>query len=169
MNSIIIETDFGLTVRADWSQLIRITAPSTYNGALGGLCGNFNENREDEFYSPSGVLLNTAQEFGDSWRTGSLSASCIESVQPGQTRSEDCNIMASSDGPFAQCHSSLDPQIWIADCRHNLEQTNGAREALCEALRDYTLLCQQNGISVGEWRNITNCGEYWKYSFYSNL
>ncbi|XP_053087183.1 alpha-tectorin isoform X3 [Pangasianodon hypophthalmus] len=162
VNSIIIETSFGVTVRADWSQLIRITAPSTYNGTLGGLCGNFNGNQGDEFYSPGGVLLNTAQVFGDSWRNGSHSANCIESdvIQPGQNRSEFteyCSIMASTDGPFAQCHSSLNPYIWIAHCRHNLEQTHGAIEALCEALQAYSVLCKQNGISVGEWRNITNC------------
>ncbi|KAM9434734.1 alpha-tectorin [Clarias gariepinus] len=162
VNSIILETSFGVTVRSDWSQLIRIKAPNTYNGTLAGLCGNFNENREDEFYSPDGVLLNTAQEFGDSWRTGSLSAFCIDSnvIRQGQNESdfsEYCNIITSQDGPFAQCHSSLDPRIWLADCRHNLEQTNGAREAMCEALQSYSLLCQQNGISVGEWRNITNC------------
>lgn len=167
VNSIILETSFGVTVRSDWSQLIRIKAPNTYNGTLAGLCGNFNENREDEFYSPDGVLLNTAQEFGDSWRTGSLSAFCIDSnvIRQGQNESdfsEYCNIITSQDGPFAQCHSSLDPRIWLADCRHYLEQTNGAREAMCEALQSYTLLCQQNGISVGEWRNITNCREYLK-------
>lgn len=153
-------------MRSDWSHLIRITAPNTYSGNLAGLCGNFNGNQGDEFYSPGGVLLNTAQEFGDSWRVGSLSAFCVGSdVPPGQNSSdftEDCSIMASPDGPFSQCHISLDPQIWITDCRHNLEQTHGAREALCEALRDYAVLCQQNGITVGEWRNITNCCEYLK-------
>lgn len=163
VNSIIMETSFGVTVRSDWSHLIRITAPNTYTGALAGLCGNFNGHLEDEFYGPGGVLLNSSQEFGDSWRTGSLSAFCIGSnVQPGENSSnftEHCNIMASRDGPFALCHSILNPQIWIGNCRDNLGQTHGAREAMCEALRAYAVLCQQSGISVGEWRNITNCGE----------
>ncbi|XP_060721114.1 alpha-tectorin-like isoform X2 [Tachysurus vachellii] len=161
VNSIIMETSFGVTVRSDWSHLIRITAPNTYTGALTGLCGNFNGNLEDEFYGPGGVLLNSSQEFGDSWRNGSLSAFCIDSnVQPGESSSnftEHCNIMASRDGPFAQCHSILDPQIWIRNCRDNLGQTHGARESMCEALRAYAVLCQQSGVSVGEWRNITNC------------
>ncbi|XP_060720764.1 alpha-tectorin-like [Tachysurus vachellii] len=161
VNSIIMETSFGVTVRSDWSHLIRITAPNTYTGALTGLCGNFNGNLEDEFYGPGGVLLNSSQEFGDSWRNGSLSAFCVDSnVQPGESSSnftEHCNIMASRDGPFAQCHSILDPQIWIRNCRDNLGQTHGARESMCEALRAYAVLCQQSGVSVGEWRNITNC------------
>ncbi|XP_047672189.1 alpha-tectorin-like isoform X2 [Tachysurus fulvidraco] len=161
VNSIIMETSFGVTVRSDWSHLIRITAPNTYNGALAGLCGNFNGNLEDEFYGPGGVLLNSSQEFGDSWRTGSLSAFCVDSnVQPGENSSnftDYCNIMASRDGPFALCHSILNPQIWIGNCRDNLGQTHDAREAMCEALRAYAVLCQQSGVSVGEWRNITNC------------
>lgn len=161
-----METSFGVTVRSDSSHLIRITAPNTYTGALAGLCGNLNENVGDEFYGPGGVSLNSAQEFGDSWRIGSLSAFCIGSdVQPGENGNnftEYCNIMASVNGPFAQCHSTLNPQIWIANCRDNLEQTHHARKAVCEALQAYAILCQQNGFSVGQWRNITNCGKYLK-------
>ncbi|XP_076864065.1 IgGFc-binding protein-like [Brachyhypopomus gauderio] len=162
VKSIIVETPFGVIVRADWPNLIRITAPSTYNGTLGGLCGNLNSNRADEFYSPVGILLNNSREFGDSWRNGPLSGYCVDSayIQYYQNHSQftqNCSIMVSAHGPFAQCHSSLDPRQWVADCTYSLEQTGGAREALCEALRGYSLLCQQNNIAVGEWRNITNC------------
>uniref|UniRef100_A0AAY5EFW7 VWFD domain-containing protein n=1 Tax=Electrophorus electricus TaxID=8005 RepID=A0AAY5EFW7_ELEEL len=119
----------------------------------------------DEFYSPVGVLLNDSRVFGDSWRDGSLSAYCVESAGIWQTGyyqntsqfTQNCSIMASARGPFAQCHSSLDPRQWVADCTHSLEQTGGARESLCEVLRGYSVLCQQNGIRVGEWRNITKC------------
>uniref|UniRef100_A0AAY5EYS8 VWFD domain-containing protein n=1 Tax=Electrophorus electricus TaxID=8005 RepID=A0AAY5EYS8_ELEEL len=165
VKGIIMETTFGVIVRADWPHLIRITAPSTYNGSLGGLCGNLNGNQADEFYSPVGVLLNDSRVFGDSWRDGSLSAYCVESAGIWQTGyyqntsqfTQNCSIMASARGPFAQCHSSLDPRQWVADCTHSLEQTGGARESLCEVLRGYSVLCQQNGIRVGEWRNITKC------------
>ncbi|XP_017538296.1 alpha-tectorin-like [Pygocentrus nattereri] len=165
VKGIIMETTFGVTVRADWPHLIRITAPSTYNGTLGGLCGNLNGYLDDEFLSPVGVLLNNSQIFGDSWRDGSLSAYCVESTdiwQRGYYQNssqfvQQCNIMASSVGPFAQCHSSLDPRVRVDDCLHYLEQTGGAREALCEAFRGYAVLCQQNGVAVQEWRNITNC------------
>ncbi|XP_062843794.1 alpha-tectorin-like [Trichomycterus rosablanca] len=164
VKGVIIETSFGVTVRADWPHLIRITAPTTYTGILGGLCGNLNGNPEDEFYSPVGEFLNDTQQFGDSWRDGSLSAHCVESdnweqgyYQNSSQFDQHCSILASPDGPFAQCHSSLETQDWIDECTHYLEQTGGAREALCEALRGYAVLCQQSGISVGEWRNMTNC------------
>ncbi len=162
----VLETNFGVTVRADWPHIVRITAPTTYNGTLGGLCGNLNGNIDDEFYSPDGVLLDDSQLFADSWRDGSLSAHCVDPTdvwEPGlyQNRSEfnaHCSIMAMNDGPFAECSRTLDPWKRIEDCIQMLEQTDGAREALCEALRGYTLHCQQNGITVGEWRSITHCG-----------
>ncbi|XP_052426097.1 alpha-tectorin-like [Carassius gibelio] len=161
----VLETNFGVTVRADWPHIVRIIAPTTYNGTLGGLCGNLNGNIDDEFYSPNGVLLDDSQLFADSWRDGSLSAHCVDSAdlwEPGiyQNRSEfreHCNIMAMNEGPFAECSRTLDPWQRIEDCIQMLEQTDGAREALCEALRGYTLYCQQNGITVGEWRSITHC------------
>uniref|UniRef100_A0A673IJP0 VWFD domain-containing protein n=1 Tax=Sinocyclocheilus rhinocerous TaxID=307959 RepID=A0A673IJP0_9TELE len=161
----VLETNFGVTVRADWPHIVRITAPTTYNGTLGGLCGNLNGNVEDEFYSPDGVLLDDSQLFADSWRDGSLSAHCEDPTdmwEPDhyQNRSEfreRCSIMAMNDGPFAECSRTLDPWQRIEDCIQMLEQTDGASEALCEALRGYTLHCQQNGIAVGEWMSITHC------------
>nr|XP_017214054.1 uncharacterized protein si:ch211-39f2.3 isoform X2 [Danio rerio] len=161
----VLETNFGVTVRADWPHIVRITAPSTYNGTLGGLCGNLNGDIADEFYTPDGVLLNDTQLFAGSWRDGSLSAHCedpFDSWEPGQFQSrsqfsQQCGIMALLDGPFAECSRTFNPQQRIADCVQLLEQTQGAKEALCEALRGYTLLCQQNGVAVEDWRNVTNC------------
>ncbi|XP_073723307.1 alpha-tectorin [Misgurnus anguillicaudatus] len=161
----VLETNFGVTIRADWPHIVRITAPNTYSGTLGGLCGNFNENINDEFYSPDGVLQNNTQIFADSWRDGSLSAHCEDTddhwekgyYQNMSQFSEHCSIMTIPDGPFAECSRTLDPSQRIQDCIQMLEQTSGAREALCEALRGYTLHCQQNGITVGEWRNLTSC------------
>ncbi|TRY83024.1 hypothetical protein DNTS_007642 [Danionella cerebrum] len=161
----VLETNFGVTVRADWPHIVRITAPSCYNGTLGGLCGNLNGDIADEFYSPDGVLLYDNQLFAESWRDGSLSVHCEESFdnwEPGhyQNRSQFidlCGIMNIPDGPFAECSRTLDPQQRITDCTELLEQTQGSREALCEALRGYTLLCQQNSIGVGEWRSLTDC------------
>ncbi|KAA0724935.1 Alpha-tectorin Precursor [Triplophysa tibetana] len=160
----VLETNFGVTIRADWPHIVRITVPSTYSGSLGGLCGNLNGNITDEYISPDGVLLDGPQSFADSWRDGSLSAHCEDPTDLWESGhyqnsqfSEQCSIMTLPFGPFAECRRSLDPTQRFQDCIHMLEQTRGAREALCEALRGYTLLCQQNGIAVGEWRNFTHC------------
>ncbi|KAK2864906.1 hypothetical protein Q7C36_004060, partial [Tachysurus vachellii] len=164
--SIVISTAFGLVVTYDAYSYATINVPYDYQNATCGLCGNFNY-QQDDFRTPSGEILSSDVGFGDSWKAvrdtdpDCQIRGCSDSnVQPGESSSnftEHCNIMASRDGPFAQCHSILDPQIWIRNCRDNLGQTHGARESMCEALRAYAVLCQQSGVSVGEWRNITNC------------
>ena len=166
VKGVVIETNFGVMVRADWPHIIRITAPGNYNGTLGGLCGNLNGDLRDDFLSPAGVPLYDSQQFGDSWRDGSLSAFCVDPqvLEPGHYQNtsqfrELCGIMGWAHGPFSQCQARLDPWGRIEDCVQALVRTRGTREALCEALRGYTLLCQQSGITVGEWRNITNCGK----------
>ncbi|KAI1896404.1 hypothetical protein AGOR_G00094430 [Albula goreensis] len=165
--SIVLQTDFGVSVQIDWPHLVRVTTPGTYNGTLGGLCGNHNGDVLDEFQTPEGSLANSSQEFGDSWRDGTLSAHCVESNNdaslPGGSSSSQyfsdsfCGLMSSIHGPFAQCQGILDPWERIDACAEALSQAGGNQDILCEALRNYALLCQQNGITVGDWRNMTNC------------
>ncbi|KAJ8414232.1 hypothetical protein AAFF_G00051020, partial [Aldrovandia affinis] len=162
---VVVQTDFGVSVQADWPHLVRVTTPGTYNGTLGGLCGNNNGDIQDEFQTPDGSLTNSFQVFGDSWRDGSLSAHCVEpnsTTEPGENSTQYlsdtfCGLMSSIHGPFAQCQGILDPWERIVDCAEALYQAEGNQEVLCEALRNYALLCQQNGIAVGDWRNITSC------------
>ncbi|KAM4623712.1 alpha-tectorin-like [Polymixia lowei] len=167
VRSLVLQTSFGVTVQTDWPHLVRLTAPGVYNGSLGGLCGNFNGRQRDEFHTPNGVLVNTSQAFGDSWRDGSLSAHCVEARDGGQTptgpnatnynSSQYCGIMASSGGPFAACLRRVDPWERIEDCVEDTRGSGDPAEVLCEALRDYALLCQQSRIAIGDWRNVTGC------------
>uniref|UniRef100_A0A6Q2XBC1 VWFD domain-containing protein n=1 Tax=Esox lucius TaxID=8010 RepID=A0A6Q2XBC1_ESOLU len=166
--SIVLRTAFGVTVQTDWPHLVRITAPGTYNNSLGGLCGNYNGNGADEFSTPDGVPVNNSMLFGDSWRDGSLSAFCVEpwgEPRTGQNTSayysdQSCGLIASPRGPFSLCQSMLEPRQRVEECVQSLTLSGGAQEVLCEALRDYALLCQQNGITIGDWRSITDCSKY---------
>ncbi|KAE8284232.1 Alpha-tectorin Precursor [Larimichthys crocea] len=80
IHSIILRTAFGVTVETDGSHIVHVTAPSIYNGSLGGLCGNYNGHPGDDFRTPNGILVNSSQVFGDSWRNGSLTAECVKST-----------------------------------------------------------------------------------------
>ncbi|XP_070702956.1 IgGFc-binding protein-like [Pempheris klunzingeri] len=52
--SVIVETDFGLTVQYDWKETIVITVPGSFSGKICGLCGNFNSKKEDDLVTPTG-------------------------------------------------------------------------------------------------------------------
>ncbi|MFT7814773.1 alpha-tectorin-like, partial [Arapaima gigas] len=162
VSSVVLKTTFGVTLQADWPYLVHVTVPSSYSGTLGGLCGNFNGNNTDEFQTPDGSLVTSSQAFGDSWRKGSLSALCTENLNgssPGDDNqyNSSCSVMSLPAGPFDECRLVQNPTRRIADCIQALSMTEGDHNVLCEALRNYALLCQQNGVTVGDWRNYSNC------------
>ncbi|XP_029934021.1 alpha-tectorin-like isoform X1 [Myripristis murdjan] len=164
IHSIILHTSFGVTVQTVWPHFVRITAPGVYNGSLGGLCGNYNGHQHDDFRTPNGILVNSSQSFGDSWRDGSLAAHCVERgdrVAEGNTTnynsSQYCGIIASSSGPFTACWNMVNPQEHVEECMAILRGSRDPSAVLCEVLRDYALMCQQAGIALGDWRNATGC------------
>ncbi len=65
--NVIISTDFGLEVKYDWNMMLYITAPSSYFQTVGGLCGNYNGDRRDEFIDPKGQVLSSVIEFAKTW------------------------------------------------------------------------------------------------------
>lgn len=164
IHSIILRTSFGVTVQTIWPHFVRVTAPGIYNGSLGGLCGNYNGHQYDEFRTPNGVLVNSSQDFGDSWRDGSLAAHCVESVNHNSTTnynsSEYCGILSSPHGPFTPCWAMVDPRQHVDVCVEIIRASRDPASALCEVLRDYALICQQKGVALGHWRNATDCGKH---------
>ncbi|CAI5658937.1 unnamed protein product [Oreochromis niloticus] len=159
--SVIIRTSFDVTVQTVWPHFVRVTAPGVYNGSLGGLCGNYNGHPYDDFRTPNGVLVNSSQDFGDSWRDGSLAAHCVESMNQNSTTnynsSEYCGILSSPDGPFVPCWSVVDPRQQVDVCVEIMRGSNNPASTLCDALRDYALMCQQKGVALGQWRGATGC------------
>ncbi|CAJ1081086.1 LOW QUALITY PROTEIN: alpha-tectorin-like [Xyrichtys novacula] len=163
IHSIIIRTSFGVTVQTVWPHYIRVTAPAIYNGTLGGLCGNYNGHPHDDFRTPSGNLVNNSQVFGDSWRHGSLADYCVASTNPNSTTfntpRQDCGILRSPHGPFSRCWDITDAQQHVDACVDSIKASSDPASALCEVLQNYALMCQQKGITVGYWRNVTDCDQ----------
>ncbi|XP_026018807.1 alpha-tectorin-like isoform X2 [Astatotilapia calliptera] len=161
LRSVIIRTSFGVTVQTVWPHFVRVTAPGVYSGSLGGLCGNYNGRPHDDFRTPNGVLVNSSQDFGDSWRVGSLAAHCVESrghdPRTDFNSSQYCGILRSPDGPFVPCWSVVDPRQQVDVCVEIMRGSNNPASTLCDVLRDYALMCQQKGVALGQWRNATGC------------
>ncbi|XP_039862472.1 alpha-tectorin-like isoform X6 [Simochromis diagramma] len=161
LRSVIIRTSFGVTVQTVWPHFVRVTAPGVYSGSLGGLCGNYNGRPHDDFRTPNGVLVNSSQDFGDSWRVGSLAAHCVESrghdPRTDFNSSQYCGILSSPDGPFVPCWSVVDPRQQVDVCVEIMRGSNNPASTLCDVLRDYALMCQQKGVALGQWRNATGC------------
>uniref|UniRef100_A0A7N6FAI2 Uncharacterized protein n=1 Tax=Anabas testudineus TaxID=64144 RepID=A0A7N6FAI2_ANATE len=138
---------------------VRVTAPGIYNGSLGGLCGDYNGQPDDDYRTPDGTAVSSSQDFGDSWRDGPLSADCVDSGNSNSSgnSSEQCGILVSPHGPFTQCWATVDPQQYMEACREVIRASMNPASALCEFLRDYVLICQQRGVPLRDWRNATDC------------
>ncbi|NXC37851.1 FCGBP protein, partial [Penelope pileata] len=55
-----------------------VALPSSYFGATCGLCGNFNEDEEDEMKLPDGTTAAGVEEWAESWRDPSCQDGCGE-------------------------------------------------------------------------------------------
>lgn len=165
ITTIVLESGFGVFIQTHRPWLIRVTIPSNFNGVIQGLCGNSNQNIEDELMTAGGYFANSTQEFGDSWRFGLLVAQCRENIiftnitaDVSQYLSERyCGIMSLYDGPFGACF--LDPRERIKECGVAMSTSGGDHAILCETLHNYALLCQQNVFPIEDWRNYTDCGK----------
>ncbi|NXK18786.1 FCGBP protein, partial [Arenaria interpres] len=59
-----------------------VAIPSSYFGATCGLCGNFNEDTEDEATLPNGTRATTLEDWAKSWRDPSCQDDCGDQEDP---------------------------------------------------------------------------------------
>ncbi|KAG8506063.1 IgGFc-binding protein, partial [Galemys pyrenaicus] len=161
----VVRTDFGLTVTYDWNARVTAKVPSSYAGALCGLCGNFNGQTGDDLALRGGGQAANALEFGNSWQEGT-SPGCgatapgdcpaLDSMVAEQQQSKkECGVLADPEGPFRDCHSYLDPAGFLRDCVYDLCLVPG--QSVCAALADYAAACHAAGATVDPWRTEEFC------------
>ncbi|XP_055002412.1 IgGFc-binding protein [Sorex araneus] len=162
----VVRTNFGLTVTYDWKSRVIAKVPSSYAGALCGLCGNFDGDASNELTLRGGGKTTSVLEFGNSWQEettpgcgASEPGNCtdLESLVAEQlANNTECGIIADPNGPFQECHSVLDPLGAVHDCVYDRCLVPGD-SSLCDALAAYAAACQAAGITVYPWRNESFC------------
>ncbi|XP_072113007.1 IgGFc-binding protein-like [Mobula birostris] len=163
---VVITTSFGLRVKFNGKHRAEVTLSSLFKGKVCGMCGNYNEDRRDDFLNPDGIMEPDSVSLGNSWQSGN-DTRCTPDVGIRPDCSEDekriieskhyCGIIKESDGPFKGCHSKVDPEAYFADCVYDLCALGTEQEALCSSLESYGDACQSEGARVEAWRNETFC------------
>ncbi|XP_036165886.1 zonadhesin [Myotis myotis] len=177
-------TDFEFTVSFDGKNNAVISLPSTYEGLVCGLCGNFDKNQDNEFMLPSGALTQNLNHFGNSWEVktkGGLprfSRSIQEEEEEGDVKTgfhvsecspeqlelinstQACRVLVDPQGPFAACHQTVAPEPFQEHCLSDLCATRDPEEQVelrCQVLGAYAIICQEAGATLVSWRDHTHC------------
>lgn len=162
---IFVSTDFGLSVGYSSSWAVNIIVPADYSGVTCGICGNFNGQSNDDFMTPSGALVRSADQFGASWKVEDelpCNDGCGNNCplcQDQTTSRSLCEIIRSSEGPFSFCHVYVDPQAYFDDCVFDVCLSGNRNDVLCRSIQTYASACQSNNAVIYPWRESTSCGE----------
>nr|XP_033818986.1 IgGFc-binding protein-like isoform X2 [Geotrypetes seraphini] len=164
--NVVIKSDFGLTLIFSQKTMVRVTLPNTYENAICGLCGNYNQKSTDDMTMKNGNPAPDAIQFGDSWKVGEIHIcdgdctgycpKCSE-VQEIYTSEQYCGFLIKAEWPFSQCHAIIDPIPFFNNCVFDVCYYEGHYYALCEALSDYVSACQAKGVQIQEWRTSLFC------------
>ncbi|XP_072568880.1 alpha-tectorin-like [Paramormyrops kingsleyae] len=159
----------NVQVHYDGRSTLFVRLGQNLRGSVCGMCGNFNGNPSDDKVSPDGVLLETDDEFGDSWKSDYSLPNC---GARGDTRgggSEDdnctlledfskaCSIIFNTTGPFRICQFYIDPTPYFSSCVYDLSHNPSANGMLCSAVATYEAACNLQALQIPEWRSDLLC------------
>uniref|UniRef100_A0A663N0Z7 VWFD domain-containing protein n=1 Tax=Athene cunicularia TaxID=194338 RepID=A0A663N0Z7_ATHCN len=163
---IVLETDFNLRVSYDTDHSVEVKVPTTYFNLTCGMCGNFNNRREDDYMMPDGQQAADSNALGESWQVPDDDSSCGVPVPSPPCSAEDeklyrsdqfCGMLTARPGSFERCHGVINPQSYFETCFYDLCALSGGQEFLCAALEAYADACQAAGVTLLPWRNATFC------------
>ncbi|XP_041845054.1 IgGFc-binding protein isoform X2 [Melanotaenia boesemani] len=164
----VVETAAGITVSFDWQSTVSVTLPSSYQGSVCGLCGNYNEKAQDDLTMQNGKTASDGTKLGESWQValtpgcssacqGAWCQACSDSQKKEYQASKYCGIIVDKAGPFRECHSHVDPVPYMEDCVYDVCQYNGHQGSVCDAVEVYVSACQSQGITILSWRTDLFC------------
>ncbi|XP_028330841.1 zonadhesin-like isoform X5 [Gouania willdenowi] len=162
---VVLETSFGLRVRFDGNHHADVTLPTSYNGLLCGMCGNFNGDSKDDNLKPDNRPAANTNELGDSWQVpdprpdctnGGGQEDCDKTVEEEAKKPTSCGMITDPNGIFKPCHSVVPPESYFGNCVYDMCATGAQTVALCQAVEAYADMCASAGVPIA-WRNNTFC------------
>ncbi|XP_075047076.1 otogelin-like protein [Mixophyes fleayi] len=148
---------FNLQYDSVGNRLYVILDPS-YKGQTSGLCGTYNDNRNDDYRSSSDITETVSRLFSKSWRVTSHSCSEQEKgSENGDKKVEAVLICADAleSSIFDDCARLIDTHSFKTSCANTVYYDNTF--GLCSALADYAYRCAHHGIIVPVSSSFVDC------------
>ncbi|XP_069594502.1 mucin-5AC-like [Ranitomeya imitator] len=148
---------------------LSVSLDPDYMGNACGLCGDFNNIRTDDFRAANGVLEGTASAFANSWKSfgncadvkDSYENPCSLSMENERFAQHWCSLLLDSNGPFAPCHTTVNPTIYQTNCMYDSCNYEKSEDSVCAALGSYVRACAAEGVILEQWRDAI-CDKYTK-------
>ncbi|CAH2325388.1 mucin-5B [Pelobates cultripes] len=166
---IVLETNLGIQIMVQLIPLMQVyvTLDPSLKTKTCGLCGNFNDKQTDDFQTINGVIEGTAASFANTWKTQASCPNikniyedpCSLSVENEIYAQHWCALLDDPAGPFADCHSHVNPDVYIHNCVFDTCNCKKSEDCMCAALSSYVHACAAKGIILTGWRSNV-CSQY---------
>uniref|UniRef100_A0A8C6YRF5 Mucin-5AC-like n=1 Tax=Nothoprocta perdicaria TaxID=30464 RepID=A0A8C6YRF5_NOTPE len=178
---IVLQTTFGLQLEIQLVPIMQlfINVDPSHKGQTCGLCGNFNDIQTDDFKTTSGVIEGTSAAYGNTWKTRAdchdakniFENPCSLSIENEQYAQHWCGLLSDTTGPFADCHSTVNPEVYQKNCMFDTCNCEKSEDCMCAALSSYVRACAAKGVLLTGWRSsvckkyTTSCPKTLKYTY----
>uniref|UniRef100_M3XP80 VWFD domain-containing protein n=1 Tax=Mustela putorius furo TaxID=9669 RepID=M3XP80_MUSPF len=163
---VVVGSSYNLTLIWNKRMTVSISVTRGSQGALCGLCGNYNGNMKDDFETRSNYVASSELEFVNSWKDSPLCGDAGLALDPCSLNAfrrswatRKCGIINSPT--FAACHSQVYHLPYYEACVRDACgcDTSGDCECLCDAVAAYAKACLDKGVCV-DWRTPDFCPVY---------
>ncbi|KAM4845228.1 mucin-5B [Thomomys bottae] len=178
---LLVQTHLGLQLQVQLVPLMQVFVrlDPSHRGQTCGLCGNFNQNKADDFTALSGVVEGTGAAFANTWKTQAACPNsknifqdpCSLSVENENYAQHWCSLLTNPTGVFSACHSTVSPAPFHSNCMFDTCNCEKSEDCMCAALSSYVHACAAQGVLLSSWRKdictkyMSSCPKSQSYAY----
>ena len=147
---------------------VRVTVRGRYINRTAGLCGTYNDNEDDDFWTPDGRNAADPVEFGNSWKVDPECDNATFVQHPCDVNEERRSIARANcsrllSPPFSDCSSYINAteEGYIEDCEYDIcACEDHPAVCFCQALDAYAEDCASD-VNI-QWEDLSEfdvCGK----------
>ncbi|XP_077112444.1 IgGFc-binding protein-like [Ranitomeya variabilis] len=166
-NTVVVQLGNDMQLLYDWNHYLLMELTRRYAGKMCGMCGNYNQDPTDDFQTPEKTLAPNAIAFGASWTVEDNTVcwndcrgpclSCPPNSAAKYSSVDYCGLISKDDGPFSDCHTVVDPKMYLENCVFDVCVNGGFKKILCDAVQAYAETCQRAEVAIKDWRQVAGC------------
>nr|XP_006820368.1 PREDICTED: mucin-2-like [Saccoglossus kowalevskii] len=165
ISSIYMKVTLTNGIRIFWDNRMRVRIKISVNhfNQTCGLCGTFNNNQLDDFYTSEGNIETSPVNFGNKCKVDETCPDippddlhpCDLYSQQASLAEQLCGKLKNND-IFTVCHSEVNPELYYENCRYDMCSCQTG-DCHCDIFADYAYECGNRGVVI-HWREaIPEC------------